>query len=158
MACDVRSRSGVCDARRSSSRQHIRSFRSALRPMLESMMYFAIGFLAAAIAAIAVMPRVHERAVRLTTRRLEAALPPSIAEVQAEKDLQRAEFAMTTRRLEVAVEQLNDRHTGQLAELGRKETALGQLKMERNAQQAEIIALKIEVEALKEQLAFAGHP
>jgi len=120
-------------------------------------MYFAIGFLAAGVVALIVVPRVHGRAVRLTTQRLEAAIPPSIAEVQAEKDLQRAEFAMSTRRLEAAVEQLNDRYTSQAVELGRKGDALGRLKLERDAQYAEIVALKIEVEALREQLGSPGH-
>jgi len=121
--------------------------------MLELMMYFTIGFLAAGIVALVVIPRVHGRAVRLTTRRLEAAIPPSITEVQAEKDLQRAEFAMSTCRLEASVEQLNERYTSQLVELGRKSDALGRLKLERDAQHAEIVALKIEVEALRAQLA-----
>jgi hypothetical protein len=124
--------------------------------MLESIMYFGIGFLFAALIGLAIFPRVHGRAVRLTTRRLEAAIPPSIAEVQADKDLLRAEFAMSTRRLETTVEQLNNRNASQLAELGRKGDALGRLTIERNAQQAEITALKIEVEALKERLTAAG--
>ena len=124
--------------------------------MLESMMYFGIGFLFAALIGLAVFPRVHGRAVRLTTRRLEAAIPPSMAEVQADKDLLRAEFAVSTRRLETTVEQLNNRNAGQLAELGRKGDAIGRLTIERNAQQAEITALKMEVEALKKELTAAG--
>src|SRR5262245_31708438 len=47
-----------------------------------------------------------------------------MAEVQADKDLQRAEFAMSTRRLETTVEQLRTRGAGQLAELGRKGDAI----------------------------------
>jgi hypothetical protein len=42
--------------------------------------------------------------MRLTARRLEAVLPESMAEVQTEKDLLRADFAMSTRRLEITVE------------------------------------------------------
>jgi hypothetical protein len=124
--------------------------------MLESIMYFGIGFLFAALLKLAIFPLVHGRAVRLTTRRLEAAIPPSIADVQADKDFLRAEFAMSTRRLETTVEQLNNRNASQLAELGRKGDALGRLTIERNAQQAEITALKIEVEALTERLTAAG--
>ena len=124
--------------------------------MLESIMYFGIGFLFAALIGLAVFPRVHGRAVRLTTRRLEAAIPPSMAEVQADKDLLRAEFAVSTRRLETTVEQLNNRNASQLAELGRKGDAIGRLTIERNAQQAEITALKMEVEALKKELTAAG--
>ena len=64
-------------------------------------MYFGIGFLLAALSVLIVVPLVHDRAVRLTMRRLEATIPLSMAELQADKDLQRAEFAMSTRRLEL---------------------------------------------------------
>jgi hypothetical protein len=124
--------------------------------MLESIMYFGVGFLFAALIGLAIFLRVHGRAVRLTTRRLEAAIPPSFAEVQIDKDLPRAEFAMSTRRPETTVEQLNNGNASQLAEPGRKGDAPGRLTIERNAQQAEIPALKIEVEALKVRLTATG--
>jgi hypothetical protein len=69
--------------------------------MIESSMYFGIGLLCGALIGLVLIPLVHARAVRLTRRRLEAVLPESMAEVQAEKDLLRAEFAMSTRRLEM---------------------------------------------------------
>src|SRR3981081_238956 len=125
------------------------------RSMLESIMYFGFGFLLAALIGLAIFLRVHGRAVRLTTRRLEAAIPPSFAEVQIDKDLPRAEFAMSTRRPETTVEQLDNGNASQLAELGRKGDPLGRLTIEGNAP-AEIPALKIEVEALKVRLTAAG--
>jgi hypothetical protein len=87
--------------------------------------------------------------VRLTTRRLEAVLPESMAEVQAEKDLLRAEFAMSTRRLEMTVEQLVNKTTSQVVELGKKDDIINRLKVERDAQEIEIITLKTQVDALK---------
>ena len=101
--------------------------------MIESIMYFGIGFLVAALSVFVVMPLVHGRAVRLTIRRLEAAIPRSMAEVQADKDLLRAEFAMSTRRLEMSVEQLKNKTTNQLVELGRRGDAINQLKIELGA-------------------------
>ena len=98
--------------------------------MIESIMYFGIGFLLAALSVLIVAPLVHDRAVRLTMRRLEATIPLSMAEVQADKDLQRAEFAMSTRRLELTIEQLRTKSAGQLAELGRKGDAINRLKIE----------------------------
>jgi hypothetical protein len=71
--------------------------------MLEPIMYGSIGFLTATLLMVAFVPAIHERAVRLTTRRLQAAAPPSFAEMQIEKDLLRAEFAMSLRRLEVSL-------------------------------------------------------
>ena len=98
--------------------------------MIELIMYFGIGFLLAALSVLIVVPLVHDRAVRLTMRRLEATIPLSMAELQADKDLQRAEFAMSTRRLELTIEQLGTKSAGQLAELGRKGDAINRLKIE----------------------------
>jgi len=55
--------------------------------------------------------------VRLTTRRLEALNPLSIAEIQADKDLLRAEFAMSTYRVEKRVEEIKGKATDHLARL-----------------------------------------
>ncbi len=101
--------------------------------MIESIMYFVIGFLVAALFGLAVTPLVHNRAARLTVRRLEAAIPLSMAEIQADKDLLRAEFAMSTRRLEMNVEQLKAKNARQLAELGKKGDAINRLKIELGA-------------------------
>ena len=92
--------------------------------MIESSMYFGIGLLFGALIGLVLLPLIHARAVRLTTRRLEAVLPESMAEVQAEKDLLRAEFAMSTRRLEMTVEQLVNKTTSQVVELSKKTTSL----------------------------------
>jgi hypothetical protein len=40
--------------------------------MIERILYFGSGFLAAALIVLAVMPLVHGRAVRLTERRFSA--------------------------------------------------------------------------------------
>jgi len=74
--------------------------------MIESIMYLGIGFLVASISVLAVVPIVPTRAVRLTTRQLADTMPSSVAEIAADKDLLRAEFAMSTRTLEMKVDQL----------------------------------------------------
>ena len=117
--------------------------------MIESSMYFGIGLLFGALIGLVLIPLVHARAVRLTTRRLEAVLPESMAEVQAEKDLQRAEFAMSTRRLEMTVEQLVNKTTSQVVELSKKDDIINRLKVERDALEIEIITLKARVYSLK---------
>jgi hypothetical protein len=61
-------------------------------------MYVGIGLLFGCLLAIAIVPLVHNRAVRLTVSQLERRLPQSIAEIQVDKDLLRAEFAMSARR------------------------------------------------------------
>jgi chromosome segregation ATPase len=117
--------------------------------MIEPIMYGAIGFLIAGLLVIGFIPLVHARAERLTTRRMEALTPLSMAEIQAEKDQLRAEFAMSTRRLEMSVEQLKAKTTNQLTEIGRKSDAIGRLKLELGEKTAAVFAL----EAKEKQLA-----
>jgi len=124
--------------------------------MIESIMYFGIGFLVAALVALAIIPLVHSRAVRLTVRRLEDSIPHSVAEIQADKDALRADFAMSTRRLEITIDELKTKHTSQLAELGKKGDAVNRLQIEREAQNVEVAALKAEVVVLNERLIAAG--
>jgi chromosome segregation ATPase len=120
--------------------------------MVEPMMYFGIGFLAAALLAALFIPLVHNRAVRLTTRRLNAAMPLSIAEIRADKDQLRAEFAMSTRRLELSVEQMKAKATAQLAELGKKADVVNQLKKELEDKTAAMFALEARHKSLQEQI------
>src|SRR5262249_39998654 len=70
----------------------------------------------------------------------------------ADKDQLRAEFAMSTRRLEISVEQLKAKTTSQLAELGKKTDAINRLKMELGEKTATIFALEARDKALKDQL------
>ncbi|RZN07287.1 hypothetical protein CWO91_27820 [Bradyrhizobium genosp. SA-3] len=120
--------------------------------MVEPIMYLAIGFLLSMLCGLALVPLVHNRAVRLTTRRLEAATPLSMAEIQADKDQLRAEFAMSARRLEMSVEQLKNKTTSQLAELGKKSDAINRMKIELGEKNATIFALEAREKAVKEQL------
>jgi chromosome segregation ATPase len=120
--------------------------------MIEPIMYLAIGFLLSMLCGLMIVPLVHNRAVRLTTRRLEAATPLSMAEIQADKDQLRAEFAMSARRLEMNVEQLKNRTTSQLAELGKKTDAINRMKVELGEKNATIFALEAREKAMKDQL------
>ena len=128
--------------------------------MIEPIMYIGIGFLVAGLLVIGVIPLVHARAVRLTMRRLEALTPLSMAEIQADKDQLRAEFAMAMRRLEMNVEQMKAKTTAQAAEIGRKSEAIGRLKFELGEKTAALFALEAkerqlidDVRALEAQLA-----
>jgi len=120
--------------------------------MIEPIMLFGIGFLVASVIGLGIIPLVHNRAVRLTMRRLEAATPLSMAELQADKDQLRAEFAMSTRRLEMSVEQLKAKSTSQLAELGKKSDAINRLKLELGEKTAAIFALEAREKALRDQI------
>jgi chromosome segregation ATPase len=120
--------------------------------MIEPIMYLAIGFLVSMLFGLMILPLVHNRAVRLTTRRMEAATPLSMAEIQADKDQLRAEFAMSARRLEMSVDQLKSKTTSQLAELGKKTDAINRMKLELGEKNAAIFAFEAREKAVKEQL------
>src|SRR3954466_15200042 len=120
--------------------------------MIEPIMYLAIGFLVSMLFGLMIVPLVHNRAVRLTTRRLEAATPLSMAEIQADKDQLRAEFAMSARRLEMSVDQLRNKTTSQLAELGKKSDAINRMKIELGEKNATIFSLEAREKAVKEQM------
>src|SRR5258705_57997 len=120
--------------------------------MIEPIMFFGLGFLASSLIGLIIVPFVHGRAVRLTVRRLEAATPLSMAEIQADKDQLRAEFAMSTRRLEMSVDQLKTKSTGQLAELGKKNDVINRLKIELGEKAATIFALEARDKGIKDQL------
>src|SRR3954467_13578039 len=124
--------------------------------MIEPIMFVGIGFLLASLLVLGVIPLVHARAVRLTQRRLEALTPLSMAEIQADKDQLRAEFAMSTRRLEMSVEQMKAKTSSQLAEIGKKSEAIGRLKLELGEKTAAVFALEAKERQLTEQLQGFG--
>jgi DNA repair exonuclease SbcCD ATPase subunit len=100
--------------------------------LIENIMYFALGAMVAGLLALIIMPAVWKRAVRLTKRRIEAATPITMAEFRADKDQLRAEFALSTRRLEMNVETLRKRLAEQLGDVNQKRSDLGALKAERD--------------------------
>ncbi len=120
--------------------------------MIELVMYFGIGFLVATLLGLLFIPLVHNRAVRLTMKRLEASTPLSMAEIRADRDQLRAEFATSTRRLEIKIEMMKVQTTWQLAELGKKTGTINQLRKDLNEQTATISALEARDKTLRDQL------
>ena len=112
--------------------------------MVEQIMYIGIGFLVAGLFVIGIIPLVHARAVRLTICRLEALAPQSMAEIQADKDQLRAEFAMTISRLEINLDQMREKTTNQIADLGR---TIGSLKLELGEKTATLQTVQVELAA-----------
>jgi len=80
-------------------------------------MLIGLGFVAAALLAFLLAPPFWARAVRLTTRKIQSQSPLTMAEIQAERDQMRAEFAQTTRKLEVTVEELKKKNVDQSVDL-----------------------------------------
>ncbi|MCV6600991.1 MAG: hypothetical protein OIF54_05415, partial [Cohaesibacter sp.] len=79
--------------------------------MIESALYILSGFILAILMMLGIIPMIWRRAVRLTEKRVLGEIPVSYSELQAEKDMQRAEQAITQRRLEVCVESQREQLT-----------------------------------------------
>ncbi|MEQ8445132.1 MAG: hypothetical protein RIB57_04525 [Pelagibacterium sp.] len=110
--------------------------------VIENAMYFTLGFLAAALFAIAIGPAFWRRAVRLTKRRIEAATPVTLAEFRADKDKLRAEFAITLRKHQLKIDALRNQISGNVVALDAAMTELAALRTERDEQFAAIGSLQ----------------
>ena len=120
--------------------------------MVEPLMWFGIGFLIATLIALIFIPLVHDRAVRLAVRRIKDAAPLSMVEIQADKDQLRAEYAVSTRRLEISIQRLKAQTTSQLVQIARKTGAINQLKSELGEKASAIFALAERENMLRDRL------
>jgi len=123
--------------------------------LVQSVLFFALGFLCAVFLVSLIAPAVWRRAVVLTRRRLEASLPMTPAEMQAEKDRVRAEFAMNTRRLEMNIKSLKERTAEQMVEIGRGREAMKGLALEtkdKNQALSDLQAKNDELQRREEEL------
>lgn len=100
--------------------------------MIEAAMYVALGVLATGLAALIVLPPFWRRAVRLTRRDIEMTLPMTPAEIAADRDQLRADYALSTRRLESTIEKLETRVAGREVELGEKRALIAHLAAEQS--------------------------
>jgi predicted nucleic acid-binding Zn-ribbon protein len=98
--------------------------------MIDIGMYVALGFLLASLLALMVAPAFWKRAVRLTKRRVEMTMPMSAADIQADKDQLRAEFAIELRRVEVALEKAKDKAARELVEANKRRVEISEINTE----------------------------
>lgn len=107
---------------------------------IEWAMWFALGFLVAAVSALVLMASLWRRAVRLTGRRVAATVPADATAALAEKDLQAARFARDIRRHELALADLRRRNTEERVAVGRASIALDEMRLARDAEAAKVAA------------------
>ena len=88
--------------------------------MIEWFMFAALGFFLGCLLALMLAPPLWNRAVKLTTRKLEATMPMTLADIQADKDQQRAEFAIELRKVEVALEKSKEKAARELIEANKR--------------------------------------
>ena len=93
-------------------------------------MLIALGFLAATLLVLVVAPAFWARAVRVTTRRVKEAMPFTEAEIRADKDRIRVEYAIRVHSLENQVEQVRLASARQMIDLNRRDASINELEAE----------------------------
>jgi hypothetical protein len=102
-------------------------------------MLVALGFLAASLLALLLASAFWSRAVRLTTRRLTAALPASEPEIRADMDRLRATYAIRVHKLDTQLEQAKLERARQLIEINRRDASISALE-------TDVVAIKRELD------------
>ena len=119
---------------------------------MQSSLVFVLGFLSAGFIALIVAPMVWRRAVALTKKRIEASVPLTLTEIQADKDRMRAEFAMATRRLEINFKNFREKAASQIVEINRNREELKQLMAERTERHEALTRLEIQAGEVRAEL------
>lgn len=123
-----------------------------LLSVIQSILFFSLGFLCAGFLALMVAPAIWRRAVVLTRRRIEASVPLSLNEIQADKDRMRAEFAMSTRRLEMSVKAFKEKAAAQIIEINKNRDELRRLSEERAEKNDALTSLEANAGELRNEL------
>jgi chromosome segregation ATPase len=126
----------------------------------ETIMLIALGFVAALLVSLLIIRGVWRYGLSLGKRRIERRAPSAIAELKADRDRLKAEFAMQGRRLQLRLDDLKTRMAEQMAEASRNRNRLEQLVTEianRDKQlsqrDTEIASLKSQLESVERELA-----
>lgn len=106
--------------------------------MINALMFGALGFFLACLLALMLAAPMWNRAVRLTTRKLEATMPMSLNDIQADKDQLRAEFAIEVRKVEVALEKAKERAARELIEANKRRVEIAVLNADLATAQAQL--------------------
>jgi chromosome segregation ATPase len=109
--------------------------------VIQSALYFALGFLSAVLLALLVAPPIWRRAMLITRRNVEAETPLTLNEIQAQMDGMRAGHAVAERKLELTLQDEKEKAALQLVELGARERLARNLKADLAARDETIAAL-----------------
>lgn len=122
------------------------------RRVIQSVLFFVLGFLCAGFLALMIAPAIWRRAVAMTRRRVEATVPLSLDDISADKDRMRAEFAMSTRRLEMSIKTFKDKAAAQIIEINRGREELRRLAEERDEKNDALTELETRAGELRAEL------
>jgi len=137
--------------------------------LVQSILFFVLGFLTAGFVVLLIAPSVWRRAVSVTRQRVEAKLPMTLDEIRADKDSLRAEHAMALRKVEVQLKSAQEKLLTQAVELSRsreaqkahatdhahKDRTVSELEATRGSLSEEIAKRDEQIKALAAQLVEA---
>jgi hypothetical protein len=106
---------------------------------IQTGMLVALGFLLASLLWLLLASAFWSRAVRLTTERLRRSMPVSEAEIKADRDRLRAEYAIRVHRLETSLEQARLERARQLIEINRRDASISALE-------TDVVTIRAELE------------
>lgn len=124
--------------------------------MIETAMFVALGFLAASVIALLLSRPIWRRAVRLTTQRLEATLPMSRADMEADKDELRAQYAIKLRNFELALEKEKAKSTRYLVDRNKSRAAAQDLQQRLNDTKSDLTERDNQIRVLESHLRQGG--
>jgi uncharacterized coiled-coil protein SlyX len=97
---------------------------------IHSAMLVTLGFLVAALAGFLLAPFYRRRAQRLAIDALKRTMPLTSAEIRADKDRLRAEYALAIHRLETKLEEAAYSAAKQMVEINRRDAGISALEGE----------------------------
>ncbi len=120
--------------------------------MSEPLIYFGLGILLAIPVVFGAIKLARSRLGRFARKKLEAAAPRLMADIEADMGLLHAQIAVATRRLETSVEQMKAKTTSQLSEIGKSSESIARLKAEHAERVIVLEALALKESKMNEQL------
>jgi hypothetical protein len=127
---------------------------------IETIMLVALGFAIAALIALFLSRFFWAVALRLGNKRLLRSTPTTIAELRADRDRLRAEYAMLSRKLQLKMDNIKTKLAEQMAEVTRNRNRIDHLIVEVRTRDAmltdrdgELARLKAHVDPLEAELA-----
>jgi hypothetical protein len=106
---------------------------------IQTGLLVALGFFLASLVWLLLASAFWSRAVRLTTERLKRSMPVSEAEIKADRDRLRAEYAIRVHRLETSLEQARLERARQLIEINRRDASISALE-------TDVVTIRAELE------------
>lgn len=119
--------------------------------MIEFLLIFALGFLAAAMLAVLVTPAIYGRIVKLTEKRIESTVPLSQAEIRGKTDLLRAGFASQAAKLTAQLKSADERQAHSDVMAGQMRSDLAQISGAKKQAQQQIEELVNETGELRSE-------